>query len=908
MMGEEHRTARWRFPPVCFAALLALFPSAAKALPQPAPASVHAPDDSDDIGSGDELNLRIAEIRLRERQVLASDELLFIAADGTVYLPFAPLMDVLGFALDSDEDGRMSGWFLRETQRFDIDLTAGTADIGGVVRAVTDRDMIRIDGEAHISTKALHDWFRLSPTWDGSRQILNLAPPYLLASEEAARRAGQRVAGSGATAIDTTGFVEIGQNYRWIDWPHLTTNLALSADNRQGGVSLQGSLLAQGDILKATGLLALNAGTNGETTARFTLERRDPLARQLGPLGASLIEAGDIAAPATPLLQQSAFGVGFRIGREPLDQAGEFATTQLIGDAPPGWQAELYRDEELLDFQTIGADGRYYFRETPTRFGINRFRIVLYGPSGEQQTIDRVTDVVSSLVQPGALRYNLLMLREGRALLDGRTASGLFDTAADRQTPEGIRLPGRRGVGLGEALYTEARASYGMSDSLGISALAAYRRPENGGPDSFNLGAGITMQTGRAVYGGDVVIQNGRAPAARGFGGLSLGAFDLLASHERYSSGFSRSPNDIGNLGIKSQSRLALNGRIGGVGVGMDAVSSTRVTGESDRQASVRANAAIAGLSLSHRISYRLFERSAGGGNGTGQFEGGLLAAGSVGPFRLRTGLDYEVEPRKRLRRALGEVTYRAADWQLTAFGERDLVDGGGQWGLGASRDWNGVRLGADLRHDDRTSGWRGFLTLSFAVDRAPLGGGLRFGREALSNRGSAVASAFADTNGNRVWDDGEPEVENVNFELVPRGLVSRDASRVLLENLPVDGQLAMLPDLENVDDPFLVLADEGYVFTTRPGAPVRLEIPVIESGELAVSMLRSDGSPAANMVAILRKCGTNASVARERSAFDGKVFFFGLPPGCYQVSAGSSDEVIEVAVGEVRETSLVID
>ncbi|QDH33337.1 hypothetical protein [Porphyrobacter sp. YT40] len=908
MTGEGHRTARWSFALLCVLAVAALFPSAAEALPQSAAAPVHAPPDSDEIGSGEGLDLRIAEIRLRERRVLAADALLFMAEDGAVYVPFAALMDALGFALELDDNGRMSGWFLRETQRFAIDLPAGTADIGGAVRAVTDRDMIRIDGEAHISAGAMQDWFRLSPTWDASRQTLNLAPPYLLASEEAARRAGQRVAGSGATSIDTTGFVEIAQNHRWIGWPHLTTNLALSADNRQGGVAVQGSLLAQGDILKATGFLALNAATSGETTARFTLERRDPLARQLGPLGASLIEAGDIAAPPTPLLQQSAFGVGFRIAREPLDQAGTFATTSLIGDAPPGWQAELYRDDELLDFQTIGADGRYAFPETPTRFGINRFRIVLYGPSGERQTIERVTDIGSSLVQPGALRYNLLMLREGRTLLDGRTASIFFDTAPDHSNPEGIRLPDRRGVGLGEALYTEARAAYGISGNLGVSTLAAYRRPDNGGPDSFNLGAGISVQTGRAVYGGEVVMQNGEALAGRAFGGLSLGAFDLSASHERYSPGFSRSPNDLGNLGIASQSRLALNGRIGAVGVGMDAVSSTRVTGESDRQASVRVNAAISGISLSSRLSYRLFERSAGGRDGDGQFAGGLLAAGSLGPFRLRAGLDYEVEPRTRLRRALGEVTYRAADWQLTAFGERDLVGGGGQWGLGASRDWNGVRLGADLRHDNRTGGWRGFLTLSFAVDRAPLSGGLRFGREALSARGAVVASAFADTNGNRLRDEGEPEVENVNVELVPRGLVSHDGSRVLVENLPVDGQLALVPDLENVDDPYLVLADKGYVFTTRPGAPVALDIPVIESGELAVSVLGSDGSPTANMVAILRQCEADAPVARERTAFDGKAFFLGLAPGCYELSAGPSAAVVEIAAGEVHEASLVIE
>ena len=48
-----------------------------------------------------------------------------------------------------------------------------------------------------------------------------------------------------------------------------------------------------------------------------------------------------------------------------------------------GWDAELYRNGQLLAFAENRADGRYEFIDVPLLYGQNRFEVVLYGPQGQ---------------------------------------------------------------------------------------------------------------------------------------------------------------------------------------------------------------------------------------------------------------------------------------------------------------------------------------------------------------------------------------------------------------------------------------------------------------------------------------------------------------------------------------------
>ena len=195
---------------------------------------------------------------------------------------------------------------------------------------------------------------------------------------------------------------------------------------------------------------------------------------------------------------------------------------------------------------------------------------------------------------------------------------------------------------------------------------------------------------------------------------------------------------------------------------------------------------------------------------------------------------------------------------------------------------------------------------MSLALDRDPLGRGLRFGRAASSQRGSVLARGFRDTNANGMRDPGEDPLDALDIRIDPRGRQRRGAGPILVEELPLDQTVALAPVIDGIDDPFLVPAVPGYLVTPRSGRPVRIDIPLVESGEV-VAML-ADGPQQQGRSGVLVElvdCVTGEIARREQTAFDGLAFFSAVLPGCYVLRAEGKEKRIEVIGGDVIRTDL---
>ena len=66
-------------------------------------------------------------------------------------------------------------------------------------------------------------------------------------------------------------------------------------------------------------------------------------------------------------------------------QATRFDRTVIEGNSLPGYEAELYRNNVLLDFQVVGDDGRFSFTDVPLQIGRNEIVVVQYGPQGQRR-------------------------------------------------------------------------------------------------------------------------------------------------------------------------------------------------------------------------------------------------------------------------------------------------------------------------------------------------------------------------------------------------------------------------------------------------------------------------------------------------------------------------------------------
>ena len=100
----------------------------------------------------------------------------------------------------------------------------------------------------------------------------------------------------------------------------------------------------------------------------------------------------------------------------------------MVGDGPPDWEVELYRDDVLLDFSVVGNDGRFVFPDTSLYYGRNRFVAKLYGPGGEIRTKEFDYWGGGRPLQRGELRYSLSYLDYQSGIIDDDLIGGSLGT------------------------------------------------------------------------------------------------------------------------------------------------------------------------------------------------------------------------------------------------------------------------------------------------------------------------------------------------------------------------------------------------------------------------------------------------------------------------------------------------
>ena len=75
-------------------------------------------------------------------------------------------------------------------------------------------------------------------------------------------------------------------------------------------------------------------------------------------------------------------------------------------------------------------------------------------------------------------------------------------------------------------------------------------------------------------------------------------------------------------------------------------------------------------------------------------------------------------------------------------------------------------------------------------------------------------------------------------------------------------------------------------------------------SGEVEIAIRDEEGAPVEGLIAELNSCRSDGEFSdrlRERSAFDGYVFFQFVRPGCYELSVpGFISQKLNVAPGEI--------
>ena len=782
---------------------------------------------------------------------------------------FGDFLTTLDLPMKIDlETKKASGWAFREDHRIEIDQAAGTARFGGQQEKLR-RGTVRETPEGWcVDSAALGRWFKLGikPLTAGSALMLESEAklPVELAVERERRAARIKPA-----AMPLEGLPKVKLPYRMWRAPALdfVVNAGMTYQASTGmRVDRHASVAAAGEIAHLSYDAMLGTDREGRPeTLRARVYRSDPDGGLLGPLDATHFAIGDVQGQPSRLLSGSS-GRGIEVSNRPLFNPVAFDRTRFEGDLPPGWDAELYRNGELLSFSRSSGSQRYAFEDVPLVYGDNRFEIILYGPQGQQRSRLEHLNVGQEQLPPGQTWYWAGVSQPGSDLLTGIVDR---DNADGRRQPGDFTRPDLRAAvqvehGLGKRTSVGMLATMLLADSERLTFVEGSVR-QSVGP------AIVEAAVARDSRGGTA----GRIQAIGRLGSAHINVDALLA-------------NDFVVDGKREQkyrdARLSVDVPLK---LGRQQFSTSgqvrlieRDSGPKTLSATGRLSTSFNGFNLATQIEWQRRMGSGGLAN-RNRVEGGLIGSGRIGDVRLRGETIWEISPHNRLRTAELSAYWSAsdkADWE-GAVGY-DGQQKRGRARISHIRRFDSVAAAASVEAGTDGSMAAG-INLTFSLDSSR--GGMKFTNQRLASSGSVEARVYRDLNDNGVRDKSEPWEKGA---LITTGRRVSDMPTDKNGAVRVGGLLpyqavAVGIDTESLSDPSLTPKKALQVIVPRPGVAARLEIGLVGAGDIEGVLVKDDGSGFEGLDVELVDATGNV-VSTTRSDFDGFFLFERVAYGRY--------------------------
>ncbi len=765
-----------------------------------------------------------------------------------------------------------SGWAFRENHKIAIDRSAGQVRFGAATEKLASGAVRDVPEGWCIDSASLTRWFgiKVTPRTNGSALILESEAklPVELAAERR-RRAAQIKRNA---AIELSSLPQIRLPYRLWRAPALDFVVSGGLTYRAATgtrVDRHAAVYAAGEIVQLSYNAQLSTDDKGKLqSARLRAFRSDPDGGLLGPLNATHFEFGDVASFSSRLLGASANGRGVAVTNQPLVTPSAFDRTRFEGDLPVGWEAELYRNGQLLGFAETGADQRYHFDDVQLLYGENRVEIVLYGPQGQVRARTEMVNVGQDNVPPGKTYYWAGINQPGRDLVsfiarpDGTTTPKAQATLAlahgiDQRTSVGVTV---QAVQLDDERLTYVEGSVRRSIGAALVEVAVARDTKGG------LAARAQMLTK--------------------IGAVNLSAEAIMTQDFRL--------NGLERQSIR-EARFALDApvKLGRtlVPIHGDMRYTQRPDGSSQLEAAARLSSHIDRFNLAGDLRYRRQWGTSGGGHDPpAELESNLIASGRVGAVRIRGSGAWQISPHARFKTA--ELS---AYWSAS---ERADFEGAiaydAQTRLARARvthirrfETMAVALTGEAATDGSVA--LGF-NLNFSLDSSRHG--LSLSRQQLATAGAVRATVFRDLNDNGRHDVDEPFEKGALITTGSR-LSERmtDAQgKVLIAGLTNYVPVSVGIDTSSLGDPTLAPRKALQVVTPRPGIAADVEIALVGAGDIEGAVVK-DGGEGFEGLDLELVDASGKVLATTRSDYDGFFLFERVTYGHYtvRISAASA-------------------
>ena len=825
-------------------------------------------------------------LELRSGQYRLGEALRGYQTPDGLCVDMADLIQAMNLPVRLDKKSRRAtGWIFAEHQQFVIDRDTSSVQIANKNNPLRASDLYDTPEGWCASLSALSEWFGVTFRTDLSNLAVVIQSdrklPFLEAIERKSRAARLRPQQS---AFDLAGLPQVDTPYKYWRAPAVDVMVRgglRREDDGQTRRDFQYEAYASGEVLATSFDARLSSDNDGvPDSLRLRGYRIDPAGGLLGPLSATEVVAGDVETFAGELTGQTAVGRGVFVTNRPVNRSSRFAATTLTGELPSGWDAELYRNGQLIAFQSGRSDGRFLFEDIELRFGENDFEVVLCGPQGQVRRDRTSFPVGDESIPAGKTWYWAGVVENGRDLID------FTDDYVDPRTGWRWGVGVERGIDKRTTIGGEAQSL--MLDGVRHHYLEATLR-RGLGPMLVELaGAQQLGPVSGRVYQGQALGRVGRvnfqANALWVDGGYES---EMITADQKSAFGFSVD-TDL----VVGERRVPLQGAV--------RRTDTR-SGATIDEWSLRSSLMMRRLSLTAEIGDRQSH-----GPQASQADDGLrarlLANTSVGRFRLRGNGQYRLSGPRQGFESASTTLETSLDRRTDLRGsvEYKVDTPGVEFGLGMVRHFNRF----DLRGDAAVS-TSGRVNLGFSLamsfGRNPVNGGWRMSNRKLAQYGSAAVTVYRDENGDGVRQAGEEPIEGAEIR-TGYGLeqFKTDASgRTAIDGLRPFAAVLLNVDASSIEDPLLMPKGRGVVIVPRPGVAAEVLLPVAPTGEVEGVLLGADGEVASGvMLELVDREG--AVPARVQSEYDGYFLFDRVPYGDYRLRVGSASAMAIGARGDL--------
>lgn len=809
-----------------------------------------------------------------------SDNVPGLKENGKVYLSFADFIDILYFAIDYDHNTQSgAGWFLREDWTFSVDFNARTVVSKGESFAVADDDIYMDGGEVLASTEALERWFGIGLKPDLMSQMLQLESDYpfpVIAREARERRQSRQ-----AKYLNVPEYPLQESEYKWLDINTAqvsSSNTFRRRENTENDRRHTANLVTQGDLLKhsyySTAAFNNNDGFNS-LTGRLYRQSQEP--ELLGPLKARAYYIGDVEQTTIPLTPTDGHGLGFNVTNNPLQRI-DFRTTAIRGNAIPGWDVELYRNDSLVGLVTVDDSGRYAFEEVELFAGENDFELLFFGPQGEIRREKLEIPVNADVLGQQNNVYEFAATLQERQTYQKRHF--------DDPDKNNLHLSGRYNFFTGDVL-----------NYVGLRSLSVE------GEDKIFASTGFTATRFKTLIDGFLAMdEEGEARVGtqlrRNFDDLDLSLRAEVATDE-YSTSGSTDPNVI-SLGARARQKLHfLPGKRNTLSAEAEYNESASGLSENEYLASLASQ--YGGLNVSNTLRYRNIETGPGTENKEADLITGFRGRLGSNKFFWRVQSDYQLQPEKEFDELLFQLKYKHnKEWSGDFEIEHEPPESFTEYRVGANWHHKNFMLTPFVEYDTNHELFTGVNLRFAAVDD---GEGLmpRLTSQSVFGQGFVSAFVYHDKNGDLVFNGDDEPIPGVM--VVSKNVVRRaetdESGIALVSPLPANYRTDIDLDAESLPEPFMISKYVGRSVSLKPGETVKIEMPVQSAGEIdgTVYLRRKSGTlemPARQRVHMLPLENDMNQTLDSLSLYEGLFVFSRIPAGRYYLIANAEDAAKE--------------